>query len=415
MSLGRTLQRAVPEPLRRSVRKARNLAAREAGTLRTWFFPSVFAVAGPEKGKGERLSFLYCGDDVRYRSYIGLLAFGPEGKSEDLGRMPVWKLRNFLKEERRAFDAAWIEWNPVSRVAFKLWQPVTLPRWVEAWLDIPDSPDEFKKKRGFRDIARQIRKQGYSYEVTRDRKLLDHFYHSMYEPTIRVSHGECAYIISYSFFERLCSCSDLLLVTQNGKPIGGGLIQYEDGEALFAYMGLEGGDRRLVRDGASGAIYYFAMDWLRSRGYSRFSLGGSKSFLNDGVLTTKMRKDGYVRTPKLIPHEQVMLAFLENGPALRDFLVCNPFLRYCEEGTIEAVLFADPSMTGDGAAAEAMLSPYLKYGGVDGWRIFTFDSAASGVSHMTGPKTGAKITIEPFAVHCAPGGLFHGDETPRHG
>jgi hypothetical protein len=392
----KTLFRLLPEPFRKGFWRIKNLVVEHGKILRTWVSPSVCLFRGVEITGGEALSFLYCGDDLQYRNYIAQLAFGSTGERKDLCRMPIWRVGKALRGRDMSVNAAWVEWNPLSNLAVRTGHAIKMPRWVEAWLDIPDSVAELRRKPGFKDIMRRIRKQGYTYAVTKDKELYDLFYYRMYEPSIRAIHGDLAYIISYSFFQRIYDCSDLLLLEQDGDYVGGVLLQYENGDAMVAYLGLKDGERSFIKDGAVGAMDYFAAEWLKRQGHCTVSLGGSKSFLNDRVLRTKMLRDCYIGMPKHIRDENLTFLALADSPGLRDFLLNNPFVRYTDEGKIEAVLFADPPAVGDEVAAEAVVSPYLKYKGIDVWQIYTLADEATEVRHIVGPNTGARITVAPF-------------------
>ena len=385
----------VPKPVRKTFRKLTRRITGLGGAFRSWVSPSVSILRGAEKAKGARLSLLYCGDDTPYRNYIRRIAFGLSGRTRDLGRMPIWKIRALLRDKRKPFDAAWIEWNPVTSLVFRSTHAFKVPRWVEAWLDLPDQVEKLKKS-GFKSTIRRIHSEGYTYTVTRDRDLYDHFYYRMYEPTIRGIHGDGAYIISYPFFESLYDRTELLLVTQQEELIAGILLQYEEGDALLAYLGFEEGNHRFVEDGAAGALDYFAALWLKKKGYSTVSLGGSKSFLNDGVLRSKMLKRGRLRMRKHILDENVLFYPVEENPGLRGFLLGNPFLTYTEEGTIEGVLFSHPYTIGDEQIAEVAINPYRQYHGIEAWQVNIFEDGGTAERKIVGPRTGTRITVKPF-------------------
>ena len=387
------------EPLHKLYWKTRNRLAGHARTLSARIAPSVFLLRGPEKVKGEPLSFLYCGNDGQYRHYITHLAFGSEGRVEELGRMLVSKVLSAAgRDKERPVHAAWIEWNPVTRALFGSRSAFALPRWVEAWLDIP-SEQEIKRHHSFGDAVRRIKKHGYTYEISRDRALYDHFYHRMYEPSIRNIHGDSAYIIAYPFFRTLYDCSELLLVRQEGEDgyIAGAIIQYEHGDVLFAYIGFKEGEYRFVRDGAAAAVYYFVTQRLREQGYSRYSMGGCKSFLDDGVLKMKMQKGAYIGAGKYVTDERIMLLLLEDSPGLRQFLLANPFLRLTGQGAVEGTVFSGSPIP-DGEAAEALIKPYLGYRGIGGWHIHTLGGEATGPRQVKTPGTGDTIMVSPLAV-----------------
>jgi len=266
-----------------------------------------------------------------------------------------------------------VEHTRWSAVVFRNTKSLCVPRWVETWLDLSQGIDHLKKNMAYKDALRLIRKYSYTYTVTREPAAFEHFFRNMYVPSISAIHGESAYLISHEYFLTLCRDADLLLVMQAEEPIAGVLIQYQGREALMAYAGFKDGDTRYVRSGAAGALYYFSPVWLHAQGFRRVCFGGSKSFLNDGVLRTKIHKGACFDQRVFTPDERIRLLLYSETQALRDFLSANPFFCYTDNDDLAGVLFTSAAECRSADNIAVLLEPYRHYRGINHWQMYVFD------------------------------------------
>jgi len=317
------------------------------------------------------MGLLYCGDDERYRHYIQQLAFAPGSTAHPLGRRYLGSLPAVVTDT--GVDMMHVEHTRWSAFFLRSTKSLCVPRWVETWLDLSQGIEHLKKNPAYKDALRLIRKYSYTYTVTRDPAAFEHFFRNMYVPSISAIHGESAYLISHEFFQTLCGNADLLLVMQGQEAVAGVLIQYQDSEALMAYAGFKDGDTRYVRSGAAGAFYYFAPVWLHAQGFRRVCFGGSKSFLNDGVLRTKIHKGACFDQRVFTPDERIRLLLYSETQAVRDFLSANPFLCYTGSDELTGALFTSAAACRSADSIAVLLEPYRHYRGINRWQVYLFD------------------------------------------
>ena len=218
----------------------------------------------------------------------------------------------------------------------------------------------------------------------------------MYRPSISAIHGDCAYLISYEYFQSLCRNADLLFVMQAGEPVAGVLIQYDGVDVLMAYAGFKDGDSCHVRNGAASAFYYFAPVWLKEQGFSRVCFGASKAFLHDGVLRTKLLKGAFFGPRKFTPDEQVRIMFGSDSQGLRDFLKANPFLMYTNGNSLTGALFCHESQACDQDWAVRLIEPYRNHKGISRWHVYLMGSNRAAPDACTTRSAGAMVEAIPF-------------------
>jgi hypothetical protein len=379
----------MPLSVRHSARRATGATVKHIRAASHALRPNAWVVSGQERTQGRTLCLLYCGDDAQYRNYILQLAFQSGAEVKALGRRFLASLGSAA--ERNGADMLFVEHSRWSACAFQNDRNLCLPRWVESWLDLSQGIEHLKKNPAYKDALRLIRKYSYTYTVTRDPAALEHFFYTLYRPAISAIHGESAYIISHEYFQTLCSNADLLLVMQGQKAVAGVLIQYQGNDALMAYAGFKDGNTQYVRNGAAGAFYYFAPVWLHEHGFSRVCFGGSKSFLNDGVLRTKVHKGAYFTTRVFTPDERIYMSFRRDTTGVRDFLSSNPFVCYTEKKELTGALFANTEdLRRNADSIDMLLEPYRNYRGIERWLVYSFDA--------DGPVSvrGSPVEIRPF-------------------
>ena len=124
---------------------------------------------------------------------------------------------------------------------------------------------------------------------------------------------------------RFSNNSELLFVTKDSKRIAGMMICYEKNEVLAYRLGVRDGDFQWVAKGAISALYVNTINHCRAKGFKKLSIGESRPFFSDGVLTYKlnnwnMKIDDYSKD----------LYFLfkpfKASPFTKEFLLNNSFI-----------------------------------------------------------------------------------------
>jgi hypothetical protein len=299
-------------------------------------------ISGKEISCGQELSIMYAGCNTD-KNYFAELAFGDS--FEEIRYGAKWR-RNIIKEiqnNKLNYSIAIME-IPYSLLDLsnKLnW--FSIPNWIYGELDIPFDKDYFfKKNTSIRSDMRKINKNQLSYVVTRDILQLKNFYYNMYIPYIKKVFGDRAYICDYSEVKRdfikQTVYKDLLLIKKDNDYIAGCLLDYKQKWAKLCTLGIKDGSYEYVKDGAIGAIYYFSIEYFEKCKFNKVNLGGSKSFLKDGVLQFKKKwKPALSRKPD----KRFMIKMLRETEGLKGFCINNPFIYEDASGLNGAVFIED--------------------------------------------------------------------------
>ena len=203
-----------------------------------------------------------------------------------------------------------------------------LPSWLAGELDVAHSLACRSGNDSVKTDLRNIRKQGFTYRVTREAAGIERFYETMYLPNVRKTHGERAFVATLDELMRGCGQgAELLLVEHGGQEVAGVVLGAYDAQRLDALeLGVLGADARLIKGGVLAAIYYFSLQLAAARGHTRLHLGGARPFLNDGALRYKS-KWGLRITGRLpsMP-DRLLLRARMTERAVASFLRNNPFV-----------------------------------------------------------------------------------------
>jgi len=180
----------------------------------------LWIVEGYERNSMMPLKVLFASIDGQNRSYILNLIFGKSYKEYYLKREWAWNISKSIEELRSTCSIMLIETVEFNFKQMRLNKCFFIPRWVSGEIDIPYGPDVIRSKTVLSDLSR-IRRNDLQFEITRNLKCFEYFYHNMYLPLIKRSHGESANIIPYRELEDVFRYSDLLLVKKNEEYIGG--------------------------------------------------------------------------------------------------------------------------------------------------------------------------------------------------
>ena len=170
-----------------------------------------------------------------------------------------------------------------------------VPKWVRLYLPLKGHPDDMLASLNASarsDLGRNLRRMtehGFEYHVTNDEAWLDDFYYNMYVPYCQARHGEYARVKSRETLRACYRRGFGVVVTQQGKPVGGA-ISFLQGKTLWsAYMGVLNGDLDLARHGAVLALYYYTQVHAFSIGCTGIDFGNSRPFLSESSLKYKLK------------------------------------------------------------------------------------------------------------------------------
>lgn len=340
--------------------------------------PSVWIISGKELSNQHELSIAYAGTNaryfqIRYKNYITRIVYGDCFSEQYIGRVWIWNIRKMIKKVAPECSLAVIEIKFIESF-FKVKNGFKIPRWVETTLDISESIDQIRKRSwGFSDMIRRTKKNNYTYEVTRDKSLIESFYYKMHVPFVRYRHGNTGYIISYERYKKLSRYAELLLIKKQDTFVAGWFLRHSKRDVFTDLSGFKDGDYKYVKEGAMGALIYFSVLWLKEKGYSKVSLGGTNPFLKDGILKYKVQGGAQISDSFSVSDKSVILIeFFKNTQGLRDLLINNPFIFYPEKRNRHAAIFVENHHLSSHDDLKEIMKPYNNYNGIEKFHIYVF-------------------------------------------
>lgn len=279
----------------------------------------VYVLNGQERTTGEPLTVFFSGQ-LENKSFLASMLLR-DGVAERHWRAWSWRLpRQTAKYEAEHALVILEQERLTPNLSPNCYY---IPCWVGGIIDFNVLEDRRRHSNNVKEDLRRIRKYGLDYVVERDRERLERFYDEMYVPYVRCVHGDRAFVTPRHEFLAKLNDAELLVIRQGGESIAGGVLLYEEGRVRSWCLGVKNGDRRYLREGAIAALYHYQASYLIAKGYTQVHVGGSRPFLNDGVLRYKMKWGMRVadRAPKWL-----MLRYSSLTPAAAACLVRNPFI-----------------------------------------------------------------------------------------
>lgn len=244
-----------------------------------------------------------------------------------IGNYWVWQVlfpdRNIFKN--CTFSIIQTTWSLSKLITSK--KIFCIPTLVSGSVDLSSDFDLYlKKNKNAHNNLRKVKKSNFAIEISSDPALFDEFYYKMFQPYIYERYGESSLDISYDRLKSqfLDNC-EILFVVKESLRIAGTMICYNNSKTVLYELGVRNGDFRWVKQGAISALYFHAINYCRSKGIKKISLGGSRPFFSDGVLTYKMRNwnmkiDDYSRKFYFLFRKHKSSTFAQ------DFLCKNHFI-----------------------------------------------------------------------------------------
>ncbi len=208
--------------------------------------------------------------------------------------------------------------------------------WVRQFLPLSSSSANVTKERldkKLREKGRRIDKEGFAYRTSTDLHDFDTFYYDMYLPTVQKQFGDLVLIEPYEDLKStfLEGRGVLLFVTENGSPVAGSLIFFQD-KALVGYrLGVLHGDHDYIKRGAQSAINYFEICFALERSCHSYDMLGSRPFLEDGVYGYKQQWGAVVSHYDALK-TWVFFFILDHGDKTARLFEKNPLIIETEKG-----------------------------------------------------------------------------------
>ena len=345
-------------PLRAALRFGREHLAR--------YRLQVWRLEGRERASGAPLVILFAGQ-LENKNYIAHLAFAGTPEESSAGAVWLWSVR-----WRAVRDGADLAIRQVDRLYYPVFARGGgrfIPCWVGLEADLADATARLNTSDTIRSDRRRIRKHDLQYEVTRDPALYEDFYRRMYLPTVLNHHADRSMPVPWSELEAEIGRTVLLLVKKDGEYIGGGsFCDMGGGRARARLVGVKDGDEQYVRMGAMAATYIFGIEHLAAAGCRSVHYGGTRGFLQDGLLQYK-KKYGV----RIVNADTRGFQIMATGcsTAVESFLVNNPYIAEEMNGSFFADIFVRAGKDSDAGALKARLTK-LYVPGVAAIRLHVF-------------------------------------------
>ena len=318
----------------------------------------IYYLQGREKTGGRWLAALVLGRGPTVRFLAGLL-FSELKAERRLGGVFLWDIKSVLSRLGGKADLAFVVLDgvlakPLARLGF-----IFIPDWVTFKMNLSQPLEQtwnLSKNKTLRENLRRIRKYGYSYEITRDPKKFDDFYHNLYLPFIPRKFGETTSFTGYQLMKLFFKNGVLLLVKQKEEYVSGNIILLYRQGVKSIIIGVRGGRVDYIRKAALAASYYFTTLWAIQNGFRWIDFGECRPFLNDGILYFKKRwgmsaeRYKYGRTV-------IGLNVWRSSPPARDFLTGNPFI-FLDRNRMRGLVFSREDRALD---SEDVLSLYKSF------------------------------------------------------
>jgi hypothetical protein len=298
----------------------------------------VWLIKGKEaKGKHD-LVVLFAGSEEN-KNFLNSLLFDSFCQENYVGKKWLWNICKTVERNSDECSLMITQLPKKLRAFFRSESSFFIPYWIVGEVNISADISFFLRNKSLASDLRRIRKNNLNFELTNELSQFNNFYYNMYIPHITKVHGNGVVLMEYDFMEREFKNCDLLLVKNEKDYIAGILLAYKKQEVRLWSLGVKDGNSDYVRDGAIGALFYFAVNYLQEKGYKTVNFGASRAFLRDGVLKYKKKwglkivgtfKKGFLVTP------------LSKTKGLKEFLLNNPFIYMDKCGFNSAVFIENP-------------------------------------------------------------------------
>jgi len=346
----------IPSALRSMLRSARQ---RLSSLLRV----NTFMLEGVEKVSGEGIRIFFAGI-APDSEYLGHMSLREGFTITVLGRCFVWTA--LIKRKAPDCDIQIVTAHRfLSR--YLMWgEGFHIPRWIGTEVNLSVAKQLAESSKSLKWDMRKVTRNGYRYEIARDRTSYDYFYERMYLPYIDNIYGNRSFLMSYDVMMSELDNCELGFVKKGEQCLAGGIIICKDNKVRGWSLGVLDGDQALVKEGVITALYYFETLYLLEKGVQKRSFGSSRAFLRDGVL--KFKKKWGIRITSAKPFG-FCLKPLGNSAASSAFLQNNPFI-FEKNGAFHAGVFVAADFAGDFAAWAGRTYKDYYCNGIDKLYIF---------------------------------------------
>ncbi|MEI6697317.1 MAG: peptidoglycan bridge formation glycyltransferase FemA/FemB family protein [Bacteroidota bacterium] len=345
----------------------------------------VYIISGKTRQNNIPLSIAYAGNN--HNNMLHWASMIIENPNFNTNICTKNRLIRFIKTQYPECSMLLLEQDSPEKTTKLGQNSLLIPRFINTTIDISMPMEALRKKNrsGFDRIRRWIYTKKITCEFTQSAEAQKEFYYNMYLPFIKKRYSECAFILEYEGIFSDTVKSEILFIKKDDKAIAGAVIRFWDGRPTLGFIGVKEEYINELKRWNTGAVYYFIAEELHKRGFEKLHLGGSPSFLNNGLLFFKMRLTAQIDIDQPFQNEGcVSFHLLKDNEGIRDFLTSNPFVYVKQDGFLAGVLWTKFEKYLSFEKFEKEISPFFRLG-LDECHIFKW-----------GKSTFPKEWIDPF-------------------
>lgn len=303
--------------LRRAFQKVRHpLPAR----LDTWI------LTGRELVTGEPLCIAFCGTAV-FKEYQRRISFQDGNEEKYVGRFWANVIPLYLKYRFPECGLLIVHLYKSGEANSKHFNVhLKSPVWMPLKLDLKATLESSVRRAWFKNVAKKIADNKFTFEVKSDEASLEDFYRRMYLPLVKNRYGSATIPADYRGLIQRLSTSELVMVKMGDNYVGGCLVDFGEEIPRMLEMGVLDGSPELIKRGVSDAIYFMSIDRVIQKGGVAVSFGNSRGFLNDGPLFHKFLVGATFHNSHYPKAGFLYFQILNRTPGLEQFLIQNPLL-----------------------------------------------------------------------------------------
>ncbi|MBN1582231.1 MAG: GNAT family N-acetyltransferase [Anaerolineae bacterium] len=295
------------------------------------------------QGQGGALTAACAGSDYTM-SFLQSLLFVQPPVEQSVERIPLWRCHE--RVEALSSDIIVIEAarHLIHRLPRE--RAIVLPQYVHHILDVRGEWEDVQRRlpKNARREFKVLRKHDYQYETSYEDQDFEAFYHDMYLPTMENQHGDLSSPMSageaYQYFKH----GLLFFVRRDGQRVCASVFHFQQDVIRFMIMGVLGGDRQIIKEGAVSALNCLRLQWANEKGYREVNFLGSDPYLENGLFQYKRKWGTTVSVPPIL-HRQIWIKVQRLTPAVSRFLTDNPCIVIDRDASLRGLVVVQDAQT----------------------------------------------------------------------
>ena len=285
------------------------------------FRVEIATIRGKIRGSGEYAVMLYVGRGINRAYLTAKLLIDAETISSE--KTTLFSYRSRMRRFEKEADFIFVDIGIPYQWRHNRGQDhLVLPDWIS--MVIPITGDWEDVESGFNNTTRrQIRRNTYSYEISRDPEVIREFYDEYYLPYVTHRHQDAS-IDSRRSVERRARQGGILRVIGDDGPVVAGVVYPENGVLYYLWLGMP---KRYLENQPPGALfasYYFCLRLAFENSCRAANWMGTRAFPTDGVFQFKRKWGPLVEDSfspdsilfKPMPNNRNAIAFAETFPVI---------------------------------------------------------------------------------------------------